>query len=91
MVSTVGDAGLTCAGQAVAAGLPDGLAASFVFVVGGDIPDRGVQPDPVVFEAALGEFGVEFAGIADVLQVRPFAFDVPEQRLDPGLILGLSG
>ena len=32
------------------------------------------------------EFGVQFAGVADLLQVRPLALDVPEQGLDPGLV-----
>ena len=46
--STVVDPGLSGCDQPVAAGLTNGLAASGVFVLGGDVPDRGVQPDDVV-------------------------------------------
>ncbi len=37
------------------------------------------------------ELDGELAGVADLLQVRPVALDVSEQRLDPGLVGGLSG
>jgi hypothetical protein len=88
LVSTVLDAVESCGVQSVAAVLADGLASSFVFVVGGDVADRGMQPDRVVLGADPGEFGVEFAGVGDPLQVRVLSFHVPEQRLDPGLIGG---
>ena len=41
--------------HAVAAGLADRLAASFVFVVRGDIADPLVEPDRVVFDLAPRE------------------------------------
>jgi hypothetical protein len=47
-----------------------------------------VQPDGVRVPDAV-KLGVEFAGVADLLQVRPLALDVVEQGLDLGLILGV--
>ena len=91
VVSTVCDAVQPRPGDSVAAGLADGFASAFVFVVGGDVADGGVQPDGVVLGPDPVELAVEFAGVADLLQVRPFALDVTEQGLDPGLVLGLSG
>ena len=37
--------------QAVVAGLSDGLSAAFVFVVGGDVADRLVQVNRIVFRS----------------------------------------
>ena len=68
------------------AGLADRVAATLVFVVGRHISDRRVQPHSVVFQACPVEFEFEFAGVADLLQVRPLTLHVPEQGLDPGLI-----
>lgn len=53
--------------EPVAAFLSVGVTSSFMFVVGADIADRGVQPDLVVLTADSFEFGVEFARVADVL------------------------
>jgi len=39
----VGAAGLVGGGEAVSAGLADGVAAAFVLVVGGDVADRLMQ------------------------------------------------
>lgn len=39
----------------------------------------------------MAEFGLEFAGIDDLVQVRMLALEVPEERLDPGLIIGRCG
>jgi hypothetical protein len=39
--------------ETVAAGLPDRFTAAFVFVVGGDVPDRFVQANRIVFGTAL--------------------------------------
>jgi len=39
------------------AGFADGFTSSFVFVVGGDLADAGVQPDPVVVGPGDGQFG----------------------------------
>jgi hypothetical protein len=82
--STVCDAVLACLGESVAALGADGLTSSLVFVVGCDVADRGMQPDCVVFKPCAFELGFEFAGMADLLQVRPLALDVPEQGLDTG-------
>ena len=86
MASTVCDACLSCRGESVTAGLADGVSAAVVFVVGGDVADAGVQPDGVVLDPDAVEFGGKVAGVTDLLQVRPVAFDMPEQRLDPGLV-----
>jgi hypothetical protein len=55
--SMVRDGGSTGAVQARSAGLADLRAAAFVFVVGGDVADPGVQPDRVVLDADAREFG----------------------------------
>ena len=77
--------------ESVAAFGANGITSSFMFVVGCHVADVGVQPDRVVLRPDEFEFGFEFAGVSDLLQVRPFALDVTEQGLDPGLVLGLSG
>jgi hypothetical protein len=59
-----------------------------VFVVGGDVSDRCVEPDRVVFEPYPVQLEFEFAGVADLLQVWPLALDVAEQGFDPGLVGG---
>jgi hypothetical protein len=51
MVSVVGQAVSAGAVQAVAAGLPERLAPAVVFVVGGDVADRLMQPHRVVFRS----------------------------------------
>ena len=43
--------------QALAAGGADALAPALVFVVGGHVPDAGVQPDGVVLGLDAVEFG----------------------------------
>ena len=47
---------------------PDGVAAAFVFVVGGDVADRCVEPDAVVLAADAVEFGFEVAWVGELLQ-----------------------
>jgi hypothetical protein len=42
-----------------------------MLVVGGDVADRGVQPDGVVLAAEAGELGVERGRVADLREVRP--------------------
>ncbi len=74
--STVCDAVLACAGEPVAAGLADGITSAFVLVAGGDVADGCVQPDGVVLGLDVVQLGVELAGVADLLQVRPLALDV---------------
>ena len=51
--------------QAVLTGLPDGLAAALVFVIGGDIADALVEPDPVVLRPHDGQLGAEGGRILD--------------------------
>jgi hypothetical protein len=48
-VAMVVQALLPSAIKTVTAGLPDGLPAAFVFVVGGDVTDRLVQTNRIVF------------------------------------------
>src|SRR5215210_5090850 len=64
----------------------DGLAAAFVFVVGGDVADAGVQPDRVVVAAGDAQLGPQGRRVADREQVRVLAFEVPVEALDPGLV-----
>jgi hypothetical protein len=64
--------------------LADRLAVAVVFVVGGEVADAGVQAHGVVLDSDVVEFDGEFAGVADLLQLRPVGLDVAEQRLDPG-------
>ena len=79
-------AALASAVQPVAAGLADGLAAAGVLVVGGHVPDRLVESNRIVFHSHSFQFDINCGGIGDGLQVRPLAFEVAEERLDPGLI-----
>ncbi len=74
-----------------AAGGADGLAAAVVLVVGGDVADALVQPHGVVEGAQPVRLGFELAGVAGLLQVRELALEVPEERLDPGLVVGGAG
>ena len=55
----VGDA------HALGASGADGVAAAFVFVVGGDVADRFVEPDVVVDDPDPFEFSGEHRGIGD--------------------------
>jgi hypothetical protein len=61
--STVRDPALACCGEAVSAGLTDGLSAALVFVVEGDVSDRGVQPNGVVFGSHTVQFGFKCGGL----------------------------
>jgi len=45
----------------------------------------------VVLGPRAVQLGVELAGAADLLRVRPFTLDLSEQRLGPGLILRRVG
>ena len=88
MVCDAGPAGVS---ESAFAGGADPWAAAVVLVVGGDVPDPGVQPDGVVLVADDGELGPEDGGVADAVEVRPVGLDVGEQALDPGLVGGCSG
>ena len=78
------DALLAGSPRALDARLSDGFAAAGVLVVGGDVSDAGVEADAVVVAAGPLQLGVEHGGVADLLEVGPFGFDVPEQRFGPG-------
>jgi len=58
-----------------------------VLVAGGDVADALVQPDRVVVDAEPVELGFQLAAVAGLLQVRVLAFEVAEERLDPGLVV----
>lgn len=79
-------AGLVGGGEAVAAGLADGVATPFVLVVGSDISDALVEPNGVVVAAHPFELGGKYGGVADGEQVRVLGLDVTPQRLDPSLV-----
>jgi hypothetical protein len=57
MVSVVGQAVSAGAVQAVAAGLPERLAPAVVFVVGGDVGDRLMQPHRVLASSVSNRAG----------------------------------
>ena len=84
-------AALASAVQPVAAGLADGLAPAGVLVVGSHITDGLVESNRIVFRSQSCQFAIKCSGIGDGLQVRPLAFDVAEERRDPGLIGGTPG
>ncbi len=67
-------------------GLANGLAPSFVLVVGCHVPDAGMQPDPVVLRAKRIQLGPQQRRFLDGQQVRVLRFEVAEERLDPGLV-----
>ena len=62
--------------QAAFAGGADARSAAFVLVVGGDVPDAGVQPNRVGPVSDDGELGAQHLRIADAVQLRPVGFDV---------------
>ena len=72
--------------EALEACLTDLFAVAGVFVVGGDVADAGVQPGPVVDPADASQLGVEDSRVGELFEVRPLAFDVSEEGLDPGLV-----
>lgn len=85
-LAIVGEALFAGSLEAVDALLADVFSSSVVFVVGGDVADSLVQAHGVVVVADTSEFAFEELRVVDLFEVRPLAFDVPEQRLDPGLI-----
>ena len=77
--------------EAVVSGLADGFASTVVLVGGGDVADALVQSDRVVVLPSGVEFGAQDAGVGDGVQVRVLGFEVSEERLDPGLVVGGAG
>ncbi len=57
-----------------------------MFVVGGEVADRLVQANRMVFRSYSHSFGFQQGWVGDGLQVRPLTLDVTE-GLDPRLIL----
>ena len=80
------DAVAVSLGEAFTACLTDGFASSFMLVVGGDVADCFVQADGVVLGPNACQFGLEDGRVGDRFEVRPLAFDVPEETFDPRLI-----
>jgi hypothetical protein len=62
--------------QADAAGAADRGAAAFVFVVGRDVADAGVQPDGVVLDADERELGAQNCRVIDCVEVWPVGVEV---------------
>ena len=69
----------------------DGLPSSFVFVVGCEVADAGVESNGIPMFAGDGEFGAQGGRVLDGEQVRVFGLEVPVEALDPRLISRLSG
>ncbi len=86
-------------GRAVVVGLVGGLAGGLtncfssgvVFVVGGDVADPLMQPDTVVVDPDAVQFSLQQCRVGDRVEVRPFTFDVSEERFDPRLVGGGVG
>ena len=74
--------------ESVLALVADLVALSGVFVVGGDVSDAFVEPHRVVVVPDAFEFSGEIGWVVERFEVGVFAFDVAEQRLDPGLVGG---
>src|SRR6266508_1724417 len=68
------------------AGLADGVTSSFVFVVGADVSDALVEPDPVVVRPRDLQLGAQGGRVADGEQVRVLGLDVPVEAFDPSLV-----
>ncbi len=74
--------------ESVLALVADLVALPGVFVVGGDVTDTFVEPHRVVVVPDAFVFSGEVGWIVERFEVGVFAFDVAEQRLDPGLVGG---
>src|SRR5512144_2698638 len=68
------------------AGLADGFASPVVFVVGADVADAGMEPDPVVVRPDDLQLGAEGGRVADGEQVRVLGLEVPVEAFHPGLV-----
>jgi hypothetical protein len=77
--------------QACPAGGADGGAAAVVFVVGGGVAQGLVQAHGVVVHATQVRFLFQLARVGDLVQVWVLAFEVAEERLDPGLVVRGGG
>ncbi len=72
----MGAAGGVGGGESVASGLADLVAASVVFVVGGDVADRFVESHRVVVGADTFDLRGEPGGVGDAQQVWVLCFGV---------------
>lgn len=61
--------------EAGAASVSEGLTSAVVLVVGSDVADAFVEPDGVVVGPEPVEFGFQVAGVGDLVQVGPLAFE----------------
>jgi hypothetical protein len=77
--------------QAGAARGADRLSTAGVLVFGRDVAQTLVKPDRVVERLDAVELGLQLTGVGDLFEVRVLGLDVAEQRLDPGLVVGLTG
>jgi hypothetical protein len=84
----VGEPLFAGSGEALPAGVADGVSAAVVFVVGCDVADGFVEADGVVEASDPVELGVEDDGVGDLLEVGPLGLDVAEEALDPGRAAG---
>jgi hypothetical protein len=62
-----------------------------VFVVGGGVAQGLVQAHGVVVHATQVRFLFQLARVGDLVQVWVLAFEVAEERLDPGWSFGVAG
>ena len=69
----------------------NGFSSTFVFVVGGDVSDAGVQANGIPVRPYDGEFGAQGCRVGDRAQVRVLGLEVAIEALDPRLISRLSG
>jgi hypothetical protein len=91
LVSMVGEAAKTGGLEASFAGFADGEATTGVLVVGSDIPDAGVEPDPVVSGPGDGEFGSQSGRVGRWPRGEDFGLEVPVETLDKGLVGRVPG
>jgi hypothetical protein len=74
--------------EAVAAGLPERVPATVVFVVGGDVADAGVEPHAVVVRSHAGELGAERDQVEGFRTALRVDGDETDQRQHGGRCLG---
>src|SRR5215213_986520 len=74
--------------EAGPAGGSDAVAPAVVLVVGGDIADGLVKPDPVVVLPGPVQLGGQHRGVGDGHQVGMLVFEMAPQRFDPRLVGG---
>ncbi len=86
VVAMIRDALLACSGESVTTGLSDPVAVASVFLVGGDVADALVQTDGVPAVSERVEFGSHDDDVVDRVEVGVLGFEVPEERLDLGLV-----